>query len=70
MDFSQIVAKQRQYFNSGATKPVSARIAALKKLAAALEAWETQFLDALRHDKSMREHLSFELLSLHYPKQI
>ena len=50
MDFSQIVAKQRQYFNSGATKPVSARIAALKKLAAALEAWEPQFLDALRHD--------------------
>ena len=43
MDFSQIVAKQRQYFNSGATKPVSTRIVALKKLAAALEAWEPQF---------------------------
>lgn len=50
MDFNQIVAEQRRYFNSGATKPVSARRETLRKLASALEQWEPQLLEALRTD--------------------
>lgn len=50
MNFSQIVAEQRRYFNSGATRPVEHRVQNLRKLLAALETWESRLLAALDAD--------------------
>lgn len=50
MEFEPMVAEQRRYFNTGATRPVSARKAALQRLAAALERWEPKLLAALSAD--------------------
>lgn len=50
MEISHIVKKQRQYFDSGATRDVEFRIAALKKLRQAIRAREGQLCDAMRAD--------------------
>ncbi|MBQ2925947.1 MAG: aldehyde dehydrogenase family protein, partial [Ruminiclostridium sp.] len=46
----RIVARQREYFRSGATRPVSARIKALKKLQQEIRNREGILLDALKAD--------------------
>ena len=43
-DIQKIIAEQRTFFNSGATKPVRFRIRQLKKLRDALEAHESRIL--------------------------
>ncbi len=50
MTIPQIVEKQRIYFQSGATLPVNHRIAALKRLYAAIEAHEAEIFEALQAD--------------------
>ncbi|ULQ58835.1 aldehyde dehydrogenase [Brucepastera parasyntrophica] len=63
---AELVAMQRSFFNSGATRPVSFRIENLKKLYNALTAYEPQILEALRTDlgKSDFESFSTEILIL------
>ena len=46
----RIVARQREYFRSGATRPVSARIKALKRLRQEIRNREGILLDALKAD--------------------
>ena len=50
MEISHIVKKQRQYFDSGATRDVEFRIAALKKLRQVIRAREGRLCDAMRAD--------------------
>lgn len=50
MDIAKLVAAQRAYFNSGATRPVAARRAALLALRAALLENEGKIAEALRAD--------------------
>lgn len=45
-----LLSAQKRYFLTGATLPVAFRLAALKKLQAAIEAREDQIVDALRAD--------------------
>ncbi|HWR22855.1 MAG TPA: aldehyde dehydrogenase [Feifaniaceae bacterium] len=47
---TELVARQRAYFTSGATKPVGVRIAALEKLQAAIRKNEGMLCDALKAD--------------------
>ncbi len=46
----EILERQREYFHSGATLPVSFRVAALKKLYAAIQNYEGEILQALKED--------------------
>lgn len=50
MDIQALVTAQRAYFNTGATLPLSARGAALKRLRAAIKAREADISAALRAD--------------------
>lgn len=50
MEISDIVKKQRQYFCSGATGDVEARIRVLKKLQQAIRAHETRLCEAMKAD--------------------
>ena len=50
MDFSSLIAFQREYFNSGATRPLSFRAEALRKLQKALQDNESLFSEAMRSD--------------------
>ncbi len=50
MDIQALVAAQRYWFNTGATLPLSARRAALKRLRAAVKAHEADISAALRAD--------------------
>lgn len=50
MEISHIVRKQRQYFNSGATRDVEVRIAVLKRLRQAIGAHEARLCDAMKSD--------------------
>ena len=50
MKIEEILRMQRSYFGSGATLPVAHRIAALKKLYAAIEKYETEIGEALKAD--------------------
>lgn len=50
METAQLVAAQRNYFNTGATLPVAARKAALKKLKSAMERMESEIAAALQQD--------------------
>ncbi|MCL1952911.1 MAG: aldehyde dehydrogenase [Oscillospiraceae bacterium] len=49
-DVREIVAKQREYFFSGATRPTAFRAAALKKLREAVKRHEEDILTALKQD--------------------
>ncbi|HIA06412.1 MAG TPA: aldehyde dehydrogenase family protein, partial [Flavobacteriales bacterium] len=59
----EIVQKQRDYFNTGATKEVNFRIRALKKLKEALQVHESNLLKALHDDlgKSEQEGYATEI---------
>ncbi len=50
MDIDVILQKQRAYFQSGATLPVSFRIAMLKKLLATVNKYEKEISEALTAD--------------------
>lgn len=50
MDIQPIVSAQRAYYESGATIPVKARIAALKTLKKAVEQYKEPLLEALKTD--------------------
>lgn len=45
-----IINKQREFFNSNATKPIEFRIEQLKKLKTALKAWEPELTKAIYQD--------------------
>ena len=50
MDFSSLIARQRAYFESGATRPLSFRIEALRKLQKALQDNEGLIAKAMKSD--------------------
>lgn len=50
MDISELVARQRAYFLSGATRPLTFRMDALRRLRAALQQNESLIFDALKND--------------------
>ncbi len=50
MDIDMILSRQKSFFESGATLPVKYRIAALKKLYAAVKKYEKEICDALTAD--------------------
>lgn len=50
MEITEIVRKQRAYFESGATRPIGFRVAALKKLQAVLRGNEARIAAAVRED--------------------
>lgn len=47
---AELVAKQREYYHTGATRPIGIRLAALQRLQAAIRKNEAKLLDALRAD--------------------
>lgn len=55
LEIKQIVEKQRQYFYSGATLPVTRRIQALERLGAAIRRREEEINAALRQDLGKSE---------------
>jgi aldehyde dehydrogenase (NAD+) len=57
--YSTIFAKQQAYFNSGVTRPVSFRIAQLKKLKAAVISHDQAVVKALHQDLRKSEFESF-----------
>ncbi len=59
-DFSTLVAGQRQYFNTGATRPVPFRQAMLRRLWDGLEAREASLLNALAADLGKSRFEAFE----------
>lgn len=56
---ANILESQREFYASGATLPVSFRIAQLKKLYAAVESREAQIHEALRKDLGKSDYESF-----------
>jgi len=50
MDFGSLVSRQREYFNSGATRPLSFRLEALRKLQKALRNHESLIREAMKSD--------------------
>ena len=54
-----LIARQREYFLSGATLPVAARVDALRKLYAAVEANRDEIAAALHKDLGKSEYESF-----------
>src|SRR5580704_1843315 len=50
MDFSSLVKQQREFFFSGATRPVPFRVEALRRLATSLQSHESEILAALKQD--------------------
>lgn len=59
MNIDQILKKQRQFFQSGATLPVTFRIEMLKKLYRAIKRHETEILKALAKDLGKSDFESF-----------
>lgn len=58
-EIKTLLEKQRQYFRSGATIPVSFRIAQLKKLYAAVKKYENEISEALQKDLGKSPYESF-----------
>ncbi|BFM40206.1 aldehyde dehydrogenase [Synechocystis sp. LKSZ1] len=50
LDFSSLLHQQRQYFNTGATRPLAFRLEQLKKLKTLIQEYEPQILQALQQD--------------------
>ena len=50
MDFAPLIARQRQYFQAGATRPLAYRQEQLRQFQAGIEARESAFLEALHAD--------------------
>lgn len=59
MHIEEILERQRRFFASGATLPVSFRVEALKKLHAAVQSHEAEIARALRQDLGKSEYESF-----------
>ena len=59
MNITELLEKQRAYFQSGETLPVSFRIAMLKKLYAAVRAYETEIATALKADLGKSDYEGF-----------
>jgi aldehyde dehydrogenase (NAD+) len=59
MNIETIVANQREYFNSGVTRPLEFRLDALKKLQSALRQNERKLYDALKADLNKQEMESY-----------
>lgn len=59
MKIEEILAKQRAYFNTGATLPVSFRVEQLKKLSAAVKRHERDIANALKADLGKSDYESF-----------
>lgn len=58
-NFTDLVARQRMYFNTGATRPVQFRIAQLDKLARLIRDNEKAILDALKYDLGKTDFEAF-----------
>ena len=58
-EINQVLAAQRNYFNSGVTLPVSFRIAMLKKLYEAVEGRKGAILAALTEDLGKSDYEGF-----------
>ncbi len=50
MDIGSLIVRQREYFNSGATRPLSFRMEALRRLQRAIQANEAQISEAMKSD--------------------
>ncbi len=59
VNFSEILEKQKKYFESGATLPVDARIAALKKLKGVILSREEEICAALKEDLGKSSYESY-----------
>ena len=59
MHIEEILERQRRFFASGATLPVSFRVEALKKLHASVQSHEAEIARALRQDLGKSEYESF-----------
>jgi acyl-CoA reductase-like NAD-dependent aldehyde dehydrogenase len=59
MEFASIIARQRAFFQSGATRSTDFRIAQLRNLRGMLEAHETELLGALRADLGKSPHEAY-----------
>ena len=59
MNITELLEKQRAYFQSGETLPVSFRIAMLKKLYATVRAYETEIAAALKADLGKSDYEGF-----------
>ena len=59
MNIETIVANQREYFFSGATRPIAFRLDALKKLQRALREGEKKLFDALKTDLNKSDMESY-----------
>ena len=55
MDIEDLVAKQRAFYNSGATRSVEFRLDALKRLKTGLKQFEDNFFQALKADLNKHE---------------
>ena len=59
MDFAPVIARQRAFFSSGATRPVTFRRDQLRKLEQAIEHREAQIAEALRADLGKSPHEAY-----------
>lgn len=59
MDFTELVAAQRRFWNSGATRDIRVRKDMLDRLEAAIKANERKLLDALREDLGKAPYESY-----------
>ncbi|MEI6085174.1 MAG: aldehyde dehydrogenase family protein, partial [Verrucomicrobiota bacterium] len=59
MDCAPLIARQRQYFQTGATRPLAYRQEQLRRLQAAIESREAALLDALHADLHKSPHEAY-----------
>ena len=59
MDFASLILRQRQYFKTGATRPLAYRQEQLRRLQSAIEARDTEILEALRADLHKPAHEAY-----------
>jgi len=59
MDFATLILRQRQHFNTGATRPLAFRQDQLRRLQSAIEARDAEILAALRADLRKPAHEAY-----------
>jgi len=59
MDFAPLILRQRQHFNTGATRPLAFRQDQLRRLQSAIEAHDAEILAALRADLRKPAHEAY-----------
>lgn len=59
MDCAPLIARQRQHFQTGATRPVAFRLDQLRRLQTAIESRESTLLDALHADLHKSPHEAY-----------